>query len=827
MGTLTITPTWDTSVTALNTVGNANYNPTLYSEFVGAVNLAISYFDNNYTTIGTTNVNINIAFGYGSVSVPGVGVTTASGDTLGTSPVSAYVYNWADFSKLVATAAAAPDATAAEKTAWMLVTSNTTLASDTGATFTVNPAELKLLNPAYASAQGYDPSALDGGSVIQVSSDWNWTQTNFTPNQYDAVATEEHEISEVLGRSMNGGVGDQYTLEDFFDYTAQGNPAVGSTAAANVAVGSAAGSLQLNVTAANTPQTYFSSDGKTVGLAFTVPASANDIADWSSSGNDAFGSGANGVASPISSTDVAVMQALGLVPKAAAASGPNVVTVRGASGAILSFQFADSVSAAVAAAAVAPINAAVLAGTTVPSNNTSAPPAPGAGLLGLLQVDAGGSVALPSGYAAAALDATAPVTVSGGASNGQVVIAGSAGLAFNAGAGAGSVFATGGNDLVSAYPGSGNQYVQVGNGNDTIVALAGNDTIMGGTGNNQILTGAGNDIIATNGTDLIAAGAIGAATITAGANNPTAFFGPGSTVFNAGSGKATVVGTTGANTVNAQGGTQIWLGSKTDVVNTTGADTIIGSSGAATVNASGNSFLFAGSGKMNFLETAGVQTILGAASGAMSISGGAGSVVALSYGNTQFTGGSGAATIAGFGGSMTVTGGSGAGLFLGGTAGGNSITGGSGQSIILGNGNGDVLTAGTGLGDVIKAGAGAETVSAAGRSGTEKLYGGSGADVIMTGRGNANVLVGTGATTLVAGGGTDLYALTNGDANNVLIQNFSASVDYISLVGFGAGAVNAALAGAVTSGGSEMLTLSDGTHVTLQGFTGLSSASFL
>ncbi len=35
------------------------------------------------------------------------------------------------------------------------------------------------------------------------------------------------------------------------------------------------------------------------------------------------------------------------------------------------------------------------------------------------------------------------------------------------------------------------------------------------------------------------------------------------------------------------------------------------------------------------------------------------------------------------------------------------------------------------------------------------------------------------------------------------------------------------LAGAVISGGSETLILSDGTHITLQGFTGSQAASFL
>ncbi len=486
------------------------------------------------------------------------------------------------------------------------------------------------------------------------------------------------------------------------------------------------------------------------------------------------------------------------------------VTVRGAAGAIYGFAFTDTVAGAAAGAAVAPLNTAIAA------NQTAS-----------LILPSGGSFAIPAGNLVAAVTATAPVTIFGGAAGGQFVIAGSAGLAFNAGAGAGSVFATGGNNLVSAYSGSGSQYIQLGNGSDTVIALAGNDTIAGGSGTNQFLTGAGNDVINTNGTDLIAAGAVGAATITAGSNNPTVFLGPGTSVFNAGTGHATVVGGAGADTINAKGNTQIWLGAKTDNVVSSGADTVIGSTGAATVTASGNSFVFAGSGKLNFTETAGAQTILGAAAGTMTLAGGAGSVIALSYGKTQFTGGAGAATIAGYGGSLTISGGSGSGLYLAGTAGNNSITGGAGQSIILGTAAGDILTAGTSAGDVIEAGAGAETISAAGTRGAHKLYGGTGPNLIRTGTGSANVLLGSGSTTLVAGGGLDLYAFTKGHANAVVIQNFSAASDYLSFVGFNTSEATSALAGATTTAGSEHLTLSDGTSITFQGFTGLTKANIL
>lgn len=525
-------------------------------------------------------------------------------------------------------------------------------------------------------------------------------------------------------------------------------------------------------------------------------------------------------------SDIAGIQALYGAPPVV----DNSVVVTGANGDTATILFDNASDAAAPQTLVDAINFSVQSGTTTPYTYTNgvAIPAPADGTDGLLLMHSGGVVALPLGYDLMAIDATAPVTVSGGVSDGQVVVAGDGGLAFNASLGAGTVIAAGGNNLISVYPGAGSQWIQTGAGDDTIVVLGGDDTVNAGTGSNQILTGQGNDVINSNGTDLIAAGDIGNVTINAGANNPVAFFGPGQTVFNAGTGQATVVSTVGQSTVNAQGGTQIWLGSNTDVVNTTGADTIIGNTGAATVNATaGNGFVFAGAGALDLFGGTGATTVLGSVSGSATLQGGAGAMIDLSYHATQFTGGTGSSTVAGFGGSITVKAGAGGGVFLGGPAGGNSITGGSGQSIILGGGAGDVLTAGTGAGDAIVAGAGAETVNAAASGGANKIYAGSGPDLIMTGTGSTNILTSTGAATIVSGRAIDLVAFVNGNHPSVTIQNFSLTSDYLSLSGFPAGEVAAALGGQTTSGGSEMLTLSDGTHITLQGVTGLTAANFL
>ncbi len=523
---------------------------------------------------------------------------------------------------------------------------------------------------------------------------------------------------------------------------------------------------------------------------------------------------------------------------------PGGVTVQGAAGDNVAVPIADAGIALDAYNVFSTVNTAIGAGQIVPFNAAGGtPPGTDGGTTGALLSHAGGNFVVPLGYTVFASDASAPQTVSGGAYNGQAVIAGTGGLAYNAGAGSGTVFAAGGNNLISVYPGAGDQLIETGSGNDTIVILGGNDTVNAGAGSNQILTGKGNDVINSSGNDLIAAGDIGSATINAAANNPVAFFGPGSTVFNGGSGKATVVSTVGHATINGQGGTQIWLGSGQDVVNSTGADTIIGGSGTASVIASaGNSFVFAGTGGLTYTGGSGATTLLGSATGTATLHGGSGSLVALASNAMIFTGGSGAATVAAFAGSTTLTGGGnstvygsggaqtvfgGNNVFLGGPAGHNVLTGGGGQSIILGGGDGDVLTAGTGAGDVIEAGSGAETINAAGTAGAHKLYAGTGSDVILTGSGNTNVLLSTGAATIVAGSGLDLFAFTAGSHPSVTIQNFTAATGYLSFVGFPGTEKANALAGAVTSGGSETLVLSDGTHIVLQGFTGLQAGNLL
>ena len=501
-------------------------------------------------------------------------------------------------------------------------------------------------------------------------------------------------------------------------------------------------------------------------------------------------------------------------------------TLNASNNAAQNFQFDSTANAAIAQTLLAPLNASIASGALITAPADAAPAVP-SGKTGLLLVTRGGQYTIGDGYAGLVNTATVPTTVFGGASNGQLVVAGNSGMAFNAGKGAGTIIAGGGNNLISVYPDAGVQYIITGDGDNTVVVLSGANTVNGGTGNNQILAQGGDDVINSFGTDLINV-ASGNSTVNAGANNPTIFLGTGAAQFNGGSGSATVVVGAAAATLNGAGGSQLWMQAGGGLVNSTGADTIIGGSGAATVNASsGNDFVFAGNGLLKFLTGSGVSTILGAANGTASMFGGSGSLIDIGYGATNFTGGSGADTIAAFGGSATITGGSGTDVFLGAPGGQNQITGGSGRATIFGGGEGDVLTAGSGPGDVIQAGGGAETISALGSSGSETFYGGPGSDLFLMGSGTTQLLTGTGSDTIAAGGGTELIAFSVGNHATALIENFTVGTDFISFVGFAAGTAATALAAATVTNGSEKLVLSDGTQITFQNVTGLSSSSFL
>jgi len=107
------------------------------------------------------------------------------------------------------------------------------------------------------------------------------------------------------------------------------------------------------------------------------------------------------------------------------------------------------------------------------------------------------------------------------------------------------------------------------------------------------------------------------------------------------------------------------------------------------------------------------------------------------------------------------------------------------------------------------------------------VFGGSGADAVSLGSGSTIFLAGSGSASISAGSGTDLFDFVSGRVGPVTISGFDAAHDRLALFGYGQNEVANAVHGANVTGGSTVLSLSDGTHITLLGVTGLTAGSIV
>ena len=305
----------------------------------------------------------------------------------------------------------------------------------------------------------------------------------------------------------------------------------------------------------------------------------------------------------------------------------------------------------------------------------------------------------------------------------------------------------------------------------------------------------GQSIVAGDG-GLVFAAAAGSGAVVAGDGANQLFITGTSSAWNValGNGRNTVLASAGADSFAAGSGQNLYfLGNGTSAVLSEGADTIVGGAGAATVNVIGAGALaFAGSGGLTFSASAGISTVVGGA------------------------------------GSIAVNAGPGGGLFFGGAAGRNAISAGAGQATLVGGGANDVLSAAGAASDLLAAGSGAETLTGAGSTGANTYFAGTGPDLVMAGTGVSAIVAGTGNGSLVAGGGADLFVVSNGHAGGAdTISGFSAGLDFLSLQGYAAGAVQTAEQAATISGGSLLLALPDGTRLTFLGLASLPSGALV
>jgi Hint domain len=296
---LIINVTYDSSVTNLDTVGNAAYNPTLYAEYTSAVQAAVQFYESEITT----PITLNISFGWGEVA--GSVISTGA---LAQSSTFSSDYTYAQ----VLAAVQATDTTSAVQQAAVL--SLPSKDPTKGATFAIATAEAKAL--------GLDTTytGTDGSVGLDSSQTFSWSQTGVTSGTYDAVGALEHEISEVMGRSDDAGVKNTYTLLDMFRYTA-------ATGLSGAAPGSAVGerdqpfvagystTAPASAVAGLNSYSYFSYNGTTITNQYDIPtqvAKGADVADWAAAvTDDSYGYSDQGHASLVTTTDLQEMNVLG------------------------------------------------------------------------------------------------------------------------------------------------------------------------------------------------------------------------------------------------------------------------------------------------------------------------------------------------------------------------------------------------------------------------------------------------------------------------------------------------------------------------------------
>ena len=252
--------------------------------FKTAVQAAVQFFDTTFSN----NISININFGWGEV-----GGSTMAPSSVGES--SAIYDTFYTYSQVKSALLAADANTPAMLTA---VQSLPTVDPTGGATFALPTAEEKALGIFTGSA-----TTVDG--YVGLSSTAAFT---FDPNnravagEYDAIGVLEHEISEVLGRTV-------FTSQQInISQTAQPNI---------VTVNDALDLFRYTAAGVHTFQegpAYFSlNNGVTNLKSFDDGNNGGDSGDWASSSQvdsfDAFG--LSGVLQPVSVTDLQVMDLLG------------------------------------------------------------------------------------------------------------------------------------------------------------------------------------------------------------------------------------------------------------------------------------------------------------------------------------------------------------------------------------------------------------------------------------------------------------------------------------------------------------------------------------
>ena len=305
----------------------------------------------------------------------------------------------------------------------------------------------------------------------------------------------------------------------------------------------------------------------------------------------------------------------------------------------------------------------------------------------------------------------------------------------------------------------------------------------------------------------------------------------------------------GSDTIAAAGGLVSVQGSS-------GALLFVGGSGASVVNAQGASAtIFGGTGGGTFAGGSAGHNILisegAAGTNTTLVGGGAGDrIFGSAAGNDVLSAGTGGNTVLGGGGNTTLDGGASAGAVLfagtgpttvsGGSAGGDTIVGGSGTIAVTAHGDAVIggagamaVAGGTGGADSILGGSGALGVTGQGSNmlvvtsqtsstietgnGASLIFANAGSSTVTGGSGSLQMVLGAGNSTITEGSGASLYEVTAGSAGGSdVINGFRPTADRIDLFGYTPSQLQI-----TSSGGSSLISLSDGTRIQITGVTDL------
>ncbi|WP_428391759.1 beta strand repeat-containing protein [Lichenicoccus sp.] len=329
------------------------------------------------------------------------------------------------------------------------------------------------------------------------------------------------------------------------------------------------------------------------------------------------------------------------------------------------------------------------------------------------------------------------------------------------------------------------------NSDSSVVTLGGGAQFYNAAAGAIVQPGSGSDTITANAGGVSVLGSAGQLTFFGGTAPSSVAGGTGADTIFGGAGGGTYTGGSAGHNILISQGTN---GAVTHLTGSGGFDQIFGS-------ATGEDVLTAGPGRDSLIGGGGPTTITGGAAASVIFAGaGPTSVVGGSAGGDIVVGGSGALSVTARSGDA-IFGGAGGLTVSGSLKGADSIVGGDGPLSVAGRGGNMLVVAGTGTSNV-STGNGASLVFAG--AGNLSLVGGAGSMQVVAGAGHATIIEGTGPTTLEAvrgaAGGADV------------ISGFRPSLDRVALFGY-----SPAQQTVQTQGGSTVISLADGTRITLLG----------